>query len=310
MPRVIEITVPSDQTNTVLAKIKSLPALISLRVEKNISVQPPGDVITVTTANAALPSLLCALDDIGVTQSSATSITTSRPLSLISQPSAQSIRSDTSYSIWEEVDQELNKQSSMSLGSMIVMAMAGAIAIVGILTEALHLVIGAMVIAPGFEPLTRFSLGLANRSPSWKSGVIDTVKGYGTLIAGAILSALIMKSLGYGPTEGKATYLSEAALLSYWTSITATSLLASIAAATAGAFLVLQERSVLTAGVMIALALVPSAAVFGLGVSMLDSSLMAAGLLRLVIEIAIVVVMSMVVLAWKFKWVEKRKMAI
>lgn len=310
MPRIIEITVPPAQTNTVLAKIKSLPELISLRVENNISVQPPGDVITVTMTNAALPGLLCALDDMGVTQSSAASITTSRPLGLISQPSAQSIRSDTSYSIWEEVDQELNKQSSMSLGSIIVMAMAGGIAIVGILTEALHLVIGAMVIAPGFEPLTRLALGLVNRRPSWKSGLIDSLKGYGALIVGAILSALVLQYLGYGPADGSSTYLSNDALLSYWTSLTAVSLLASIAAATAGAFLILQERSVLTAGVMIALALVPAAAVSGLGIATLDSSLMLAGLVRLAIEISIVVVMSMAVLAWKFKWMEKRKMAV
>lgn len=308
MPRIIEVTLPSSQTTAVLDRIKDLPELVSLRLEQGVSIQPPGDVITIAITNKAMPRLLAVLDDMGITQNLQASVATSRPLGLISTSAADSIRSDTSYSIWEEVDQELNKQSSMSFGTMFVMAMSGAIAATGVLTNALHVVIGAMVIAPGFEPITRFSLGLVNRSPSWRSGLIDTFKGYAALIAGVVLTALVLQAMGLGPSNTKDSYLTEGALLSYWTSTTATSLLVSTAAAAAGAFLILQERSVLTAGVMVALALVPAATVFGLGIATADMSLANAGLSRLGIETLLVTVASLIVFAWKFKVIEKRKM--
>lgn len=310
MPRTVEITIPPSQTDHLLAQVKKIPQLISIQVEKNISVQPPGDVVTVSITNNSLPHLLGVLDRMGITRNEAASVTTSRPLSVISLPAAQLIRDDSSYTIWEEVDQELNKESGMTLGAMIVMAVAGAIATIGLMTNALHLVIGAMVIAPGFEPISRIALGMVNRTLSWKSGAIDTLKGYTSLIAGAALTALALQLLGYSPASTQGTYLPEGALLSYWTSITLTSVLASLAAATAGAFLILQERSVLTAGVMIALALIPAATVAGIGIANADMQLVTSGLLRFAIETLLVAIMSALVFGWKFKWIEKRRMSM
>lgn len=175
------------------------------------------------------------------------------------------------------------------------------------MSNALHLVLGAMVIAPGFEPISRVALGLVNRSPTWKSGLSDMLKGYAALIVGAILMTFILQALDYTPDATKSTYLPAGVLLSYWTSISATSLFASIAAATAGAFLILQERSVLTAGVMIALALVPSATICGLGIANADLALATTGLYRFAIETLIVSVMSIAVFAWKFRWMPERK---
>jgi hypothetical protein len=308
MPRIVEITVPAAQTGKLLARIQNLPGLVGLRVQKGISVQPPGDVVAVTVSNSLLPDLLHTLDEMGITDSQGTSVSTSRPLSVISPIAAQTVRNDTSYTLWEEVDQELNKESDMSLGTMVVMAIAGAIAATGMLTNVLHLVIGAMVMAPGFEPIARFSLGVINRRPAWKSGARDTLKGYAALIAGAILTALTLQPLGYSPATTGKTYLPEGALLSYWTSISPIALLGSVAAAVAGAILILQERSVLTAGVMIALALIPAAVMFGIGVANAHMQLVTAGLTRLAIEMLLVATTSLAVFACKFKWIEKRRM--
>jgi hypothetical protein len=46
------------------------------------------------------------------------------------------------------------RESSMTAGNLGVMATASAVAGLGLNSGALHLVIGAMVFAPGFEPCT------------------------------------------------------------------------------------------------------------------------------------------------------------
>jgi hypothetical protein len=308
MPRIVEVTLPSKQTSGLLAQLKDITEIVSVRLEKEISVQPPGDVVTISITNNSLPSLLGLLDKMGITGSSGASITTSRPLSVISSSSAQLVRTDSSYTIWEELDQELNKESNMSLPTMAVMAMAGIIATSGLMTNALHLVIGAMVIAPGFEPISRAALGMATRSPSWKSGLSDTAKGYVAIVAGAMLATVVLRFWGYSPANTQGTYLPEGALLSYWTSISLTSVLVSTIAATAGAILILQERSVLTAGVMIALALIPAAAIVGIGIATVNLSLVIAGLLRFSVDVFLVAVMSGAVFLLKFQFIEKRRM--
>lgn len=59
---------------------------------------------------------------------------------------------------WEELELSIGEDSTMTLDRTIVMFSAG----IGLLTGALHVVIGAMVIAPGFQPFARFVLGVIN----------------------------------------------------------------------------------------------------------------------------------------------------
>lgn len=101
--------------------------------------------------------------------------------------------------------------------------MAGIIAAVGISTNALHLVVGAMVIAPGFETVVRIPLGIITDNVAWKRGVTDTLKGYGALLVASALTMLLLQVLGFDTLKGKASYLAEGALVSYWTTISATS---------------------------------------------------------------------------------------
>lgn len=310
MPRVTEITVPADQTATLLDHLRDIPQLVSMRVEKGISIQPPGDVITVAVTDRSLPELMRLLEQLGITRQSGSSITTSRPMSLLSSSSAQFIRNDASRFISDEMDQELNKESNMTPSMIAGMAIAGAVAVAGLLTNALHLVISAMVIAPGFEPISRIALGLVNQSPAWRRGLGDFFMGYVALIVGAAIAALILQEQGYGPASTQGTYLPTGALLSYWTSITATSLLVSAIAALAGALLIVGQRSILTAGVMIALALIPAATIAGLGIATADMNLLETGLSRLGIEVLLVSAASALVFGMNRLWVEKRKMSM
>ena len=309
MPRITEVTLPAEQVQTLLEQVKEIPEVISVRVEKGISVQPPGDVVTVVTTDKSLPRFIQLLDQLGITRHPGSSVSTSSPMGLINQASAESIRNDASHFIWEEMDQEINKESSMTVSSMLGMAIAGAIAVIGLETNALHLVIGAMVIAPGFEPISRVALGLVSRSVSWKRGAADFSKGYLSMIAGAIIATILLRQLGYAPENTQETYLSKGALLSYWTSISITSLLVSAVAAAAGALLIIGQRAVLTAGVMIALALVPAATIFAMGISTANPSLLMTGLSRFVIEVAIVFLVSVLVFSCNRIWIDKRNMS-
>jgi hypothetical protein len=308
MASTVEVTIPPELTAHIVEEVQKLPGIIGIKIQHNVSIKPLGDVLTVQVTNRKLPLLMSLLTDHAIGINSNTSISTSRPSSLVSPPSNDIILKDTSESNWEEIEQEIAKESNMTINSMIVMAIAGFIAASGILTNTLHVVIGAMVIAPGFEPLSRIALGITTQSQSWQRGVWDTVKAYAVLIVGAAIATFILYALGTTPSSSTSSYLPPNSLVDYWSSITASALLVSAAASIAGAILLATNRAVLTAGVMIGLALVPAAAMMGIALVDWNMTLLTQGGTRLLIEIALVCGASFLVFMWKRIFIHKRKM--
>lgn len=308
MPRIVEIALPSKQTDPLISEIKELKQLISLRVQRGISLHPSGDVITLEITDRSLHGLMQLLNKRRMLQDPDVSVTTSQPLSIISQPSAIEITNDSSKAIWEEMQIMISKGSNMTVNSLIIMSVSGVLAAIGIATNALHVVIAAMVIAPGFEPITRIALGVITRNIAWRKGLIDTAKGYAVMIIAAAITTVILQAAGKNPLSGEASYLPAGVLISYWTSITFPSLLVTAAASIAGPLLIATHRSILIAGVMIALALVPAATITGMALVMGEVDVAGKAFLRWLIEVSFVSIFSLLIFIWKKASVHKRRM--
>ncbi|MDQ4074642.1 MAG: DUF389 domain-containing protein [Chloroflexota bacterium] len=308
--RVVEITVPSKQTDDLIAEIRDVQGLIGLRAQRNVSIQPPGDVITVEMTNTGFHKLMRYLAHHNFASDSGVSMTTTVPLSVISHSSTKGILLGGSDITWEEMAQLIGRESNMTVNALILMACAGIFAAVGLATNALHLVIAAMAIAPGFLPILRVALGVVAESQTWRHGVLHVAQGYIAMTASAAATALVLRALGTPPLGGEATYLPEGVLINYWTTITIPSLLVSAAASVAGAVLMATNRSVLTTAVMIALALVPAASIVGMALVTGEVGLAGSALLRWIIEVGLVAGASLLVFAWKRSTVQQRKMLL
>lgn len=306
MPRRIEITVPAGESERLADQLRESPGIIGIRVQKGIALDPEGDVITLDVVNRSLSDVALLLARAGVGSEPATSFTTSEPLSVVSSTRARQIAGDSSEATWEEMEVVIGKNSNMTANAVLVMAISGVLATVGIATDALHLVLGAMLIAPGFQPIVRIALGLVAEGRGWRLGIAHTLLGYGAVAAGAAATALFLIAVGTSPLGGEASYLAPGTLLSYWTTITPPAVLVTLVAGIAGAVLVASNRAVLTAGVMVALALVPGAAILGLALVAGEPRIAAAGALRWTMEVGLVLGASGVVLAWKRRSVQRR----
>lgn len=308
MARTVEITVSPDKADQLIPKLQELNGLLGMRIQKDISIDPVGHVIAVDVTNDALIELMLLLDKGEWLDDEKISVTSSKPLSILSKKARGRIYRESNETTWEEVTGIMNDDAHMTLNVMALMFISGFIAVLGINSNALHLVIGAMVIAPGFVPVTRFVMGLISQSNDWKQGLKDIFKGYISLILGAVVAAAIIKARGQELFPGTSSYLTSGVLVDYWTTITISSLLVSAVAAIAGGIVIMTNRSVLTAGVMIALALIPSASIIGMGLVEGDVTITARAVLRLAIELAIVAIFSALVIIWKKRTVHKRRM--
>lgn len=308
MPRQIQITVPPELTDVLLRDFAKLDGLAGVVVQRGVSVHPPGaDLITVVATSEPLLAIKRSLQNSGIAARPDCVVLTAEPLSVACSPESARIAADNSEATWEEMDQTMAKESNMTANGLLLMAAAGAIAAIGISTDTLHAVIGAMIIAPGFEPITRVALGLAAGGNSLKRGALDFLKGYLALALAAAVTAWVLQRLGYPPLGGRETYLAEKSLMTFWTQFSAPGLLSSVIASVAGAVLIAANRSVLTAGVMIALALVPTAALASIALVAGDPTAAAQATMRWAAEVGIVAVMSLLVFAWKRRTVHRRR---
>jgi hypothetical protein len=296
--RSIELTVHEDKTNSLLGELRSLDP-IGLRVYRGASLHPPGDQIALEVPNDDLGEVMRIADQHGLGEQHGVSLTTSVPLSVVSHAYTGLTR-EAGRTTWEELELSIGEDSTMSLDRVVVMAIAGFIAGIGIVSGTLHVVIGAMVIAPGFQPFSRFVLGLINRSHAWRGGLTDVLRAYGALVAGATVAAVSSLLLGSSALDaGHPSYLASDSLVSYWTTTSWTGIAVGGVAAICGGLLISINRTVLTAGVMVALALVPSAAMVPISLVAGDPGMAGSALGRFAAEVGLVLGGSAIVFGLK-----------
>lgn len=290
MPRVVELTVPPSVTDEVTGRLRDRDDVLTLRVLRGVSVQPPGDVIVAEVLDSGLADVMRLADGVGLGSDASVSLTTSLPQSVVSADAGERVARDRTTGTWEEVELIIGRESTMTPPKLLVMVLAGVFAAVGLQTGALHVIIGGMLVAPAYEPLARVSLGLINRSRGVRHGLHDFAAVYFALALGAALVGVLAAVIGSPLSSSSNTYLSTDVLERYWTTITWTSLLVGAAGGIGGGLLIVLNRRVLTTGIVIALALVPSLTLAVLELLDGELSLAARALLRWLVDVVFVVV--------------------
>lgn len=292
MPRSVTISLPAGRADVLLEELSGFEGILTLSRQPQSSILPPGDVVTVDILDRSVSALFALLSEHGAGSDDGVSVTTSEPTAVVSSSSSAALASDPASTSFEEVESMLERESTMGANKVAAMAAAGAIAAVGILTNSIHIVIGAMVVAPGFEPFLKVALRVTGRNRSFTRGFVDIGAGWLAVAAGAAAAALTLQVFGVSLATPSGGYLGQGGLVAYWRELTVSGTVVAVVAGAAGTILVIASRAVLTAGVMIALSLVPGAALLGIAVTEGDLELAADGALRWAHDAAIVIAVA------------------
>ena len=296
--RTIELTVPTRFTDALLGDLEACDPL-TLRISRGASLRPAGDVIGLEITDDDLGEVMRIADRYGLGQTEGITMTTSTPSSVVSS-AYESLTRESQTTTWEELELSIGSDSTMRADRTLVMGIAGIITGLGIVTGTIHAVIGAMVIAPGFQPFSRFVLGIVNGSGAWKGGLNDVVRAYSALLLGATIAGLLTMAFGDNAlSAGDDTYLAAADLVALWTTTTWHGVTISAVAAVCGGLLISIDRTVLTAGVMVALALVPTAALVPMALLAGEGELALAAASRFGLEVLLVLAASALVFTLK-----------
>ncbi|WP_230530371.1 DUF389 domain-containing protein [Microvirga roseola] len=302
MSRTIEITIPPEKRQTLIERIQGREGIVGIAVQTGVSLSPPGDIVTVQATNKAVEEILRIIEDLNILESG--SFVLSEPAALVAPSQRKAIEHQTNEAAWEEMQSLLRRDTSLTVNFLSLMTLSGAIAAVGLLQDTLHLVIGAMLVAPGFEPLVRIVLGPP--SGAWhvsRAGLAATLVGYLMLAFGAAVGLLIAVPLD--PTVP--ADLSNQQWIRYWTSFKWSGAIVAVFGGLAGTVIVNSRRTVFAAGVMIALALVPSMAIAGMALVIGDFPLMLQALARWGMDVACVLLASSLAMTLKRLLMHRRK---
>ena len=227
MPRQIKFTGSPDQCRRLLGTLEGHPGIARITLQPGASIKPEGDVLTIEAANHASGQIVNILSDLDLLRTGAVSI--SEPNATIAADAARSIDEEGNDAIWEEIGAMMRQDTNPSFNFLALMALAGAVAAFGIVSDTIHIVVGAMLIAPGFEPLLRIVFGVLGDRHSVVAGLKATGAGYLVLAISAAVAVLAAL-----PMSGKtAAALADGYWANYWSGIqgsgVATALLAGIA---------------------------------------------------------------------------------
>lgn len=305
MPRTIEVSAAPGKIDELLQRIEPIEGVVSLARQEGASLRPPGDVLTIQTTTDAARAVFGILAELKVAD--AGSINTSSPLSILTQSNQKELDQETNETVWDEMAFMLRGDTNTSPNYLISMLLAGAAAAGGLWSDTLHLVVGAMLIAPAFEPLARIPFGFIVRSPELMTrGLLSVAGGYFMLALGAMLSTALLAL--WDPETAREFANQE--WVQYWSSFTFPGIFVSTVGAIAGAIVIGGQRSVLTTGVMVTLALIPSLALAGMGLITADFALASKAFMRWVIDVLLVLAMSGAVFWLKRHFLHRHSPAI
>jgi hypothetical protein len=258
----IEITVPGQTTGTLLAELGKLDGVLTLSVVRSASVKPAGDVITVQALNREVDAVLALAAK--AQQHGHVTVSTGELQSLIDPAAMRAIDDDADEAPWEETERILRHQGRLSPNFLALMVLGAIIAVAGLVSSPVPQTLAlaaAAIIAPAFEPVAKLAIGLVRGS--WYS-----VRRALVALAGGYLAMVITGALGYVLFSGLGVASPQALAASEGvhtvTHPTNADWVVSACGAVAGLVIVTAFRRAVIPGALIALALVPAAALVGM----------------------------------------------
>jgi hypothetical protein len=304
MARTITAAVDTARTAELIARLRQMDDVLSIQLHRQASVKDVGDVLVVTVTNRMVPRVMDILGEEYALRP--TSLTISEPDAFYSKSAQSRVIYDDIESPWEESHEFLRRTSQLNLNFLLLMVLSGGLITAGLSLANLPLIIGALLIVPAFEPFIYVGWGIALRNRRvLRDGIRSLLIGYLVLAIAAALAFLLLRQ----SAQASLARILAFPLTSYWISFGLPTVVVPVLAAAAGAIVVATHRSVLTSGITIILALVPTAALIGIGLLTAQWELALRALAKWAIEASITVLVGAMVFALKNRFWFHRRMS-
>jgi uncharacterized hydrophobic protein (TIGR00341 family) len=181
------------------------------------------------------------------------------------------VESEPTIAPKEEIIESARRATYLTKGYIFMIIISGFVATLGLLMNSTAVVIGAMVIAPLLGPSIAASVGtVMGDTALFRKGLVSTALGLSIVIIAAAVTALFVNSLQLLPPVVDINIDELPSEMAERTSLNILIVGLALASGAAGAYSFAEKKGEILVGVMIAVALVPPAAIVGIGIALLD----------------------------------------
>lgn len=255
----IEVHAPAGQADVAAGVLANAPHAINVTRQRGALVVPSGDLLSCDVPREVADSVVESLHEAGLCTGDAN-------VTIVSDLTHLSERADTAELaasgaasdalIWRQLRDTLDEELAPTVTFLLFMVLATMLGAIGVVTNSVILVVGAMVIGPEFGPLAALFVAVLDRR--WRAaarGAITLVVGFALAIVVASLFTLLLDATGVFPDR-----LEFAGFVKEVATPTALSFIIALVAGVAGTLAITSSRSGSLIGVLISVTTIPAAA--------------------------------------------------
>jgi uncharacterized hydrophobic protein (TIGR00271 family) len=297
----LRLIVPPDLVPPVMEILEEAPAVTNLWRLAGAAAKPAGDLVSCDVAKEDATRVLgdlraLGLEDRGSIAAEYVDVSLSQG-ARDAELAAEGSPADAV--VWEDVERRVRESSTLSISFLVLMVIATMMGAIGILTDSIILLIGAMLVGPEYGPLAGISVAvvegrLRQAATSLQAILIGFPLG---MVSAAALTALL-RLIGIAPD----TLLPEDhALTLFIAEPNWYSVIVAVLAGVVGVLALVGAKSTVLVGVLISVTTIPAAANVGVAAVYGDWDSARGAATQLVINVLAIVVSGITVL-----WVIKR----
>jgi len=200
----LRIVVPNHQSGHTLDLLENTPSVCNLIYLERVARKPEGDVILCDVAREDASVIISDLRELEIDREGSIAIeeidSQISEVAIQAEKAAAGLPSDAV--VWEEVEAHTQEKVELSASFLAFMVVVTLIAAVGILTDQLILIIGAMVVGPEFGPLAGFCVALVHkRGDLVRRSLTALMVGFPLAIAACLLLTILLDATSLIPGD-------------------------------------------------------------------------------------------------------------
>jgi len=200
----VRVVSPAAVTGQLTDQLAAAPGVQNVVVRPGAARQPAGDAVEFDVRDAAANPVFKALRDLGLDREGV--ICVERVDATLTGPASPArghgaLRRETAP-VWEMVEAVIRQDEAYAPSFYVLLAIAGLIGAVGILTNSQILIVGAMVVGPEYNAIMGVALGLTRRAQGEvRDGLLALGGGFLAAIVLTLLLGLAIRASGKTPAR-------------------------------------------------------------------------------------------------------------
>jgi uncharacterized hydrophobic protein (TIGR00271 family) len=285
----VRVVSPAGLTEQLASQLATAPGVQNVLVRAGAARRPDGDAVEFDVHDGAANPVFSALRQLGLDRSGVICVErVDAALTAQSAPPGDhgALRQEIAP-VWEMVEATIHRGEAYAPSFYVLMAVAGLIGAVGLLTNSQILIVGAMVVGPEYNAIIGVALGISRRvRAEVRDGLLALSGGFLGAIVLTMLFGLSIRASGKTPADFLKGVRPVADLIN---TPNIFSVIVAVLAGIVGVVSLTESRANALIGVFISVTTIPAAASVGVSVAYSSWSEAWGSLLQLLLNVVLLV---------------------